>query len=281
MPVAGANDLLCVAEEQPARFFHRNEQSRHARPIFQPPLDGAHPGVFQARSDGRGRELVASLIGCALGVVRQPVFIGVDADEIFQRAGDADFFVRFEFGQIDEHVGVHRRAAQQVFVARSSVFLVGFSHVERGAVESALSVVADEFTRAVQPDMGVSARVARKLRPGDGDSVNGVPFFRAQIEQRKFNTRKIGSQTVHQGVQSAVLANFVEGRIRLRRVAEGDRTAAQQLFSRPARDCFDHRGVSDDVVPLVRARKTLIVFLDPVWFEHHPVAGLDESIVQG
>src|SRR5437660_1730931 len=142
-------------------------------------------------------------------------------------------------------------------------------------------MVADEFTRAVQPDMGASARVARKLRPGDGHTVKGMPCFLAQIEQSKSNTRKVASQTSDQGVQSAVFANFVEGRIRLRRVAEGDRTAALQLFSRPARDGFDHGGVCDDVVPMVRAWKTRIVFLDPVWFEHHPVAGLDKSIVQG
>ena len=77
----------------------------------------------------------------------QPIFVGVDAHNVFKGAGDADFFVRFELGQIDENIGVHRGATQEIFVVCAVVFGVRFGRIVGGAVKPALAGVADKFAR--------------------------------------------------------------------------------------------------------------------------------------
>jgi hypothetical protein len=42
----------------------------------------------------------------------QPVFIPVDADQIFQATRDSGFFVRLELWQVHEQIACHRRAGQ-------------------------------------------------------------------------------------------------------------------------------------------------------------------------
>ena len=112
----------------------------------------------------RGRELIAALVGCALGVVRQPVFVGINTDEVFQRTGHTDFFVGLELRQIDEHVGIHRRAAQHVLMAPAGVALICLGHVERSAEQTAVAVESDELTGVVQPDECFTRRITGELR---------------------------------------------------------------------------------------------------------------------
>ena len=78
--------------------------------MSQETFDPAHPRMLEPRLDRSGRELVAALFGSALGVVGQPVFVGVDSDEVLEGAGQSDFFVGFELGQVDEDIGLHGRS---------------------------------------------------------------------------------------------------------------------------------------------------------------------------
>ena len=96
-------------------------------------------------------------------MVRQPVFVRVDANEILEGTSHANFFVGLELGNIDEHVSVHRRAAEHVLVTLAGVALVRLAHVERSAKQPAVTVKSYELTRVVQPDECVSRRVAGEL----------------------------------------------------------------------------------------------------------------------
>ena len=236
--------------------------------------------MLQPRPGRGGRKLIAALFGCALGVVRQPVLVRVDADEIFQRAGDADLFVRLELGQVDEHVRVHRRAAEEILVTVAVVFLVRLGHVVGRAIELALPVEADKLACLVQPHMGVAERVPGKFGFGNRDPVHRHPFLRAQVQQDHRHAGKIPLAARDHLIQPAIVTEPGEGGIRLRRIANRDRAAPLKFFRHPARDGFDDRWMRDDVFPLAGAGPALVVFLDPVGFQHHPIAGHDEACRQ-
>ena len=59
------------------------------------------------------------------------------------------------------------------------------------------------------------------------------------------------------------------------RVANGDGTMPEPRRN-PVDNGFNNPGMCNDVLPLIRARTPLIMFLDPVGFEHDAVAGFDE-----
>ena len=208
--------------------------------------------------------------------MREPVLVRVDADEILQRAGEANLFVRLELGQVDEHIGVHRRAAEQILVARASMLGVRLRHVVARAVEPAFAGKADELARRVQRNARAAERVAGKLGLGNRHAIHRMPLLRAQVEQRETHAGKLLRAPRDQRVQPAILAQLREGRVRLRRIANRDGAFTHEPFRRPARNRLDHRRVRDDVFPRAGAGRALVVFLDPVGFENHAVAGADE-----
>lgn len=160
VPVAAAHDRLGVAEEEAAEFFEGDEAAAEGIASEEDAFDGAHDAVFESGFGGIGGELVAALGGGAFGVMGEPVFVGVDAHQIFEGAGEADFFMAFEFGEVDEDIRIHGGAAEHVFVTGVVMAFVGFVHVVAGAVEVAEAVEADKFAVFVEADVGVAERIA-------------------------------------------------------------------------------------------------------------------------
>ena len=120
--------------------------------------------------------------------------------------------------------------------------------------------------------MSVAGGVASQPGPGHGDTVNGVPLLGAQVEEAKIHSWKIRLEFGEHGIECAILTNFCKGGIGLGRVAQADRAAAPESRGAPARNRFNHGGVSDNMLPMVGTGKSFVVFLDPVWLEHDPVA---------
>ena len=211
----------------------------------------------------------------------QPILVRIDAHQIFERAGDANLFVRLQFRQIDEHIGIHRRAAEKILMVRSVVFGVGFRHVVGRAIKTAFPLKPDELARRIKSNERVAERVTRQFGFRHRNAIHRVPFFRPKVEQLKLDVRKVGPASRDQVVQPAVFSDSGEGRISLRRVANRDGAVAFHFCRRPTRRGLDHRRVSYEMLPLIRTRKTLVMLLDPIRLEHDAVAGLNERAGQG
>ena len=106
------------------------------------------------------------------------------------------------------------------------MFRVGLGCVIGGAVKAVLPVVADKFAGRIQSDVRIANGIAGEFGFRDRYTINGRPFLGPEIEKGKFNAGKIGSQPAEHSIQTAILADFCKGRIRLRRVADRDRTFA-------------------------------------------------------
>ncbi len=277
MPVARAHDRSGVAEERPPHLLHRDEQPRQPRTTLQSPLGSPHPPVLQPRLGGRGGELVAAGGGRALGVMRQPVLVGVDADEILEGAGEARLLVRLQLGQVDQDIGVHRRPAEQVLVAGARVAGVRLRHVVAGAVEAAAPLVPHELAGPVETHVGAPEGVARQPGRGDGDPVDGMPLLGTEVEQFDPEAGEVAPAPIDHGVQGAVAAQAGEGGVGLGCVADGDAPVPCQPGRDPPDHGLDHGRVGDDVLPRAGAGRSLVVLLDPVRLEHDPIAGLDEG----
>ena len=115
-------------------FFTGTNSRDNGRAILQPALGRAHPGRAPSAPWPSHGELIAAVVRRAFRVVRQPILVGVDAHQVLQRARQADLLVRLELGQVDQDIRVHRRAAEQIFVALARARLL--RHVVRRPVES-------------------------------------------------------------------------------------------------------------------------------------------------
>ena len=98
MPVTGANHFLRVTKKQAPNFLERHKHPRQQGLAVNQALGPPHPGMLQLGLGRCRRELVPTLIRGTLGVMRQPVFVGIDTNEIFQRTGETHLFVCLELG---------------------------------------------------------------------------------------------------------------------------------------------------------------------------------------
>lgn len=259
--------FLGVAEDDAPGLFEQDEMGEGGA-VAEETFGGAHPLVFQAGFGGVGRELVAALARRSLGVVRQPVFVGIDADQIFQGAGDANFFVRLQLGQVDRRIGIHGSAAEQVLMPGALVVRIGLRHVIAGAVETAAAGVPDKFAAVVEAHLGCSEGIAGQRGLGNGDPVHCVPFFRPQVQQLDPRAGERGAAGFDDGIELAVAPQRGEGGIGLGRVADHDGTGSGKARGDPANDGIDDSGVSDDVFPGVGTGPAFVVFLHPIRLEH-------------
>src|SRR5579863_8768102 len=100
--------------------------------------------------------------------MRQTVAVAVDADHILQTERDAGFFVGLELWQIDDNIGIHDAAAENVSMASGMVKGCGLWNVVVRAVKIAIQPIAGELTGRTQLHGGVARRVARQpLTPVD------------------------------------------------------------------------------------------------------------------
>ena len=111
--------------------------------------------------------------------MRQPVLVGVDADQVLERAGEPDLFMGLELGDVDQDIRIHRRATEKILMSGVLVHPVGFLHVEGSTIKSAESVVADKLTGLVQRNAGRSEWISGQFDFGNGHAINGMPFLGA------------------------------------------------------------------------------------------------------
>ena len=206
---------------------------------FNDPLGRAHPGVLEPGLGRRGGELIATAVRRALGVMRQPVLVGVDADQVLQRAGQADLLVGLQLGHVDQHVGVHRRAAEQVLVACSRRVACSSRPCRRTRRRAGPALVADELTGVVEVHVRVAGRVPgefvlsrsrrrpRAIPPGAGRA--------ARSRRRESQRCSVGSESSRpQYCRSVANDESVCGASQMMIAA-----APVELLGDPARDGLD------------------------------------------
>ena len=236
--------------------------------------------MLQFRLRGRLGKLISALFRNPFRMVRQPVFVGIDADEILQRARDTDLLVRLQLGQVDHHVRLHRRATEQIFMTLPAMMLIGFIHVERSAVKFPLTGVADELTGLVQLNLGGAQWISVEPGLGNCHTVNRMPFLGAQIQQPNFQSGKLIPTALHHFIQMTILTDLCKGGIRLRRITDGHTPLSSQFRRHPPHHRFNDRRMGDHVFPLTRTRMTLVMLLHPVRFQHNTITGTNEIFAQ-
>ena len=261
VPVAGANHLLGITKIEPAEFFTGTKKARKLGAILEPAFGGAHPGMFQARFHGGGRELIAAEVGRSFGVMREPVFIGVDADEVLQSARQANLFVGFELGQVYEHIGVHGRAAEQILMAQAGMPFVGFGHVCRKHRRAGLARDSPRIHWRRPSALECCHRIA-----WEAGFETVTPSMACHSSGRKSNTRKSmpgkpARQRSSMASSPQYLLKAAKRGIGLRRVADDDGAVPGQPFCGPARHGFNDGRVRNDMFPLVRTWKAFVSVL--------------------
>src|SRR5205807_7238766 len=123
-------------------------------------LGRPHPGTFQTSLGTGSRKLIPALLRGAFGMMRKPILIGVNANQIFERASQPDFLMRFELGQVNENVRIHRRAAEEIVMMFSMMPVVGFGHVIGSTIQPALTGVTHKLARSIQTDLSLAKGIA-------------------------------------------------------------------------------------------------------------------------
>ena len=80
-------------------------------------------------------------------MMRQILFVAVDADQILERTGDAGFFVRLELREVDEHIGFDHFARNQILMDARMMRLGHQAMVVPGDAKSVFTI-ADRLQQA-------------------------------------------------------------------------------------------------------------------------------------
>src|SRR5512146_1818747 len=89
--------------------------------------------------------LVATDFRVALGVVREPVLVGVHPDEVLEADGDSCLLMSLELRQTEESIGLDDGSGQQIFVTPSGVMTIDLAEIVICAVVVACAGVTDKL----------------------------------------------------------------------------------------------------------------------------------------
>ena len=244
-------------------------------------LRRAHQSALQRAFGARFGELIATFGRSAFRVPRQPIRARGRSDEIFERDGQTDLFVRFELRHVDEHIRRHGRFADAILVIRIGVLAIRRRKIIRGAVEPPEAFEAEKLAFLVEMDVHRARRIARQLAFRDRDAVADRPFLAAHVKEHELDRGELRAKALHERIQPAETPDGVKRRVALRRIAEGDASPALQLPRSPARDLAHDGGMRDDGEPArFILRSARVVLLYPVRFDHHMLAGADKTLRQ-
>src|SRR5579864_8268853 len=116
------------------RYPHRKTAKRRGNLAFGPVLE-IRVGVFVATSERR-----------AFRVVREPIFVCIDSNQILEARSDAGFFVGLPFRQTEDHVALDGTACDEIFVLPSAVVTIDNACVIIRSVIITGAAMIDEFT---------------------------------------------------------------------------------------------------------------------------------------
>ena len=101
----------------------------------------------------------------AFGVMRQPVLVGVHADQILEARGDPRFLVRLPLRQAEHHIALDGATGNQIFVASPAVMTIDDAGVIVRAIVVAGAGVIHEFAGLSQIEGDRPVGIRRKLAP--------------------------------------------------------------------------------------------------------------------
>src|ERR1039458_692927 len=106
--------------------------------------------------------LVPAILGRAVGVVWQPVFVSVDADEILETGCDASLLVSLQFGQAEHHVALDSTRGDQILMSAAGVVTIDNSSIVVGPVIAPSALVFRKFTGPPQVKRNGPVTVGRE-----------------------------------------------------------------------------------------------------------------------